>query len=153
MSDVSPDFAAYEEKHATVRRMEAEVAPANKAALFEGLASAGIYTVTLMFDGSGDSGQIESLDAFSGENVIMPLPEAAIAFKEVVWGGLLVVTRQRGITDVIETMANALLEQTHEGWEDSEGAYGEFTFAVEGQTITLEYNERHMEADYHRHEF
>ncbi len=153
MNDVSPDFAAYEVKHATFLRMEAEAAPANKAALFEALAGAGIHTVTLMFDGSGDSGQIESLDAFSGENVVMPLPGTAIAFKEVVWDGLLVLTRQRGITDVIETMANALLEQTHEGWEDGDGAYGEFTFTVEGQTITLEYNERHMESDYHCHEF
>lgn len=153
MSDVSSDFAAYEAKHATFLRMEAEIAPANKAALFEALAGAGIHTVTVMFDGSGDSGQIESLDAFSGETVVMPLPGTAIAFKEVVWDGLLVMTQQRAIRDVIDTMANALLEQTHEGWEDGDGAYGDFTFTVEGQTITLEYNERHMESDYHCHEF
>ncbi len=41
MSGASADFAAYEAMHATVRRMEAEVAPANKAALFEALAGAG----------------------------------------------------------------------------------------------------------------
>jgi len=65
MSGASPDFAAYEVKHATFRRMEAEVAPANKAALFEALAGAGIHTVVVTFDGCGDSGQIEDLNAFS----------------------------------------------------------------------------------------
>jgi len=153
MNGVSPDFAAYEAKHATFRDMEAEVAPANTAALFEALAGASIHTVVVTFDGCGDSGQIESLDAFSGETVVTPLPETTIAFKDVVWDGLLVLTQQRAIRDVIDTMANALLEQTHEGWEDGDGAYGDFTFTVEGQTITLEYNERHMESDYHRHEF
>jgi len=153
MSGASADFAAYEAMHATFRRMEAEVAPANKAALFEALAGAGIHTVVVGFDGCGDSGQIEDLNAFSSENVIMLLPETAIAFKEVVWDGLQVMTQQRAIRDVIETMANAFLEQTHDGWEDGDGAYGEFTFTVKDQTITLEYNERHMESDYHCHDF
>jgi len=153
MSSTSVDFAAYKAKHAAFRRMEEEVAPANKAALFEALASAGIHTVVVTFDGCGDAGQIENLDAFTGDNVVTPLPGAPVAFTEVVWDGLRVLTQQRGIGDVIETMANAFLEQTHEGWEDGDGAYGEFTFTVDGRTITLEYNERHMESDYHCHEF
>jgi len=30
-------------------------------------------------------------------------------------------------------------------------AYGDFTFDVADQTITLNYNERHMESDYSQH--
>jgi len=153
MSSTSADFAAYEAKHAAFRRMEEEVAPANKAALFEALATAGIHTVVVTFDGCGDAGQIENFDAFTNDNVVTPLPDATVAFTEIVWDGLQGLTQQRGIEDVIETMANAFLAQTHEGWENGDGAYGEFTFTLDGQTITLEYNERHMESDYHCHEF
>ena len=31
---------------------------------------------------------------------------------------------------------------THDGWENSDGAYGDFTFDVAERTITLDYNER-----------
>lgn len=153
MSSTSADFAAYEAKHAAFRRMEEEVAPANKAALFEALASAGIHTVVVTFDGSGDAGQIESLDAFTGDNVVTPLPDHTVAFTEVVWDGLQALTQQRGIAEVIETMANTFLAQTHDAWEDGDGAYGDFTFTVDGQTITLDYNERYIQSDYHCHEF
>jgi ParB family transcriptional regulator, chromosome partitioning protein len=45
------------------------------------------------------------------------------------------------------------LEETHGGWENNDGAYGEFTFDVANRTITLAYNERHMESDYSEHVF
>jgi len=153
MSGTSRDFAAYEAKHAAVRRLQEEVAPANKAALFEALARAGIHTVVVTFDGCGDSGQIEDLRALTSESIAIPLPDGLIAFSDVSWEGPQVVAQQRSPNDVIEAMANAYLEQTHAGWEDGDGSYGEFTFTVEGQTIALEYNERHMESDYHCHEF
>ena len=43
--------------------------------------------------------------------------------------------------------------ETHDGWENSDGAYGDFTFDVAERTITLDYNERHMESDYSQHVF
>ena len=38
-------------------RLEAELLPANKTAIFDALASAGIVSVVVFFDGGGDSGQ------------------------------------------------------------------------------------------------
>ena len=50
-------------------------------------------------------------------------------------------------------LAYDFLGQTHGGWENSDGAYGDFTFDVAERTITLDYNERHMESDYSQHVF
>lgn len=55
--------------------------------------------------------------------------------------------------EVVETLVYALLEQTHCGWENNEGAYGEFTFDVGDRSITLDYNERIESSEYTRHVF
>ena len=45
------------------------------------------------------------------------------------------------------------LAQTHSGWEDNEGAFGEFTFDIAARTITLDYNERYIESANDQHVF
>lgn len=50
-------------------------------------------------------------------------------------------------------MAYDLLEQTHAGWEDGEGAFGTFTFSVPDRTITLEHKERFIETELFEHMF
>ena len=57
------------------------------------------------------------------------------------------------LSDAIETLVYAFLEQSHSGWEDNDGAYGDFTFDVGNRTITLDYNERYTESDYSCHTF
>ena len=55
--------------------------------------------------------------------------------------------------EAIETLVYDVLNQTHGGWENNDGACGDFTFDVAERTITLDYNERHMESDYSQHVF
>jgi len=62
-ASVSPDYSVYLAREAERDRLDAELLPANKAALFEALAAAGIVTVVVSFDGYGDSGQIEAIEA------------------------------------------------------------------------------------------
>jgi len=57
------------------------------------------------------------------------------------------------IADAIEQLAYDFLEQTHSGWEDNDGAYGDFTFDVAARTITLDYNERYTASDHSQHVF
>lgn len=57
------------------------------------------------------------------------------------------------LRDAIETMAYDLLERTHSGWENNDGAYGEFTFDVVNRTVTLDYNERYTASENSTHEF
>ena len=51
-------------------RLDAELRPANKAAVFDALTAAGLTIVTVRFDGYGDSGQIEDIEAKAGDDVV-----------------------------------------------------------------------------------
>ena len=53
----------------------------------------------------------------------------------------------------IEHMAYELLGQTHGGWENNAGAYGEFIFDVAAETITLEFNMRFEDSEFFEHTF
>ncbi len=57
------------------------------------------------------------------------------------------------LAEGIETLAYDVLESVHDGWENNEGAFGEFTFDVGARTIRLEYNERYETSELSEHEF
>jgi hypothetical protein len=70
-----------------------------------------------------------------------------------VWGSNDIDRQSLSIHHAIEAVVYSLLGQTHGGWENSDGPYGDFTFDVADRTITPDYNERHMESDYSQHVF
>ena len=133
-------------------RLAEEALPGNKAALFDTLAAAGITSVVVTFDGVGDSGQIESIDAHIGDTVAV-LPICDIEIATPAWDGSELHRRTLPLGEAIEQLAYALLEETHGGWADNEGAFGEFTFDVAERTIRLDYNERIESSDYSGHEW
>jgi hypothetical protein len=153
MTDNTNDTVAdWLRQEAERRQQAAELRPINKAALFDVLAEAGITQVTVSFDGSGDSGQIESVEAFAGDNAT-ELPAGDV---ELVRPGDSGGSSQRTthtVPDAIETLAYDLLEDEHDGWENNDGAFGEFTFDVKERSITLGYNERFSDSTYHEHSF
>ena len=151
MSDTN--FAAYEVKCAAVAALQAEVLPSNKQALFDALAVAGIRCVVVSFDGYGDSGQIETADGFDAENNPVDLPPTLIEHREVDFESATIVAGQKTPSEVIETMVYRLLQNTHGGWQDNDGAYGEFTFDVGERTIALDFNERFTDSTNYQHEF
>ena len=124
--------------------------PGNKTALFNALAAAGITSVIVAFDGVGDSGQVESIDAYIKE-VDAPLPTVAIEIATPQWDGSTLQRRTLPMREAIEELAYAFLEETHDGWEINEGAFGEFTFDVAERAITLDYNERVESSTYSGH--
>jgi hypothetical protein len=136
-------FAAYEAKCAAAARLGAEILPHNKQVLFDNLAAAGIDVVTIGFDGSGDSGQFDAPMGFDAENREVVIPTGDITVKSVDFD----------TGDYIVTLACDFLEETHDGWEDGEGAHGEFRFSLSDRTITLDYNERYIEYNHYEHEF
>mgnify|MGYP003613415137 FL=1 len=133
------------------RRAEA-VRPDNKTALFDALAAAGITLVTVTFDGSGDSGQIEDIAAQSDDRTV-DLPQGEITIATVAWGTDKVTAISMGVEAAIEQLAYDFLSETHGGWENNDGAYGEFTFDVAKGTITLDYNERYTATETYEHIF
>ena len=158
MTDCQPafvpalEFGDWEKQEREHTNRADEFLPANKIALFDALAAANITIVVVTFDGYGDSGQIENIEVKSGDE-IATLPAGAIELARPVWGSSEIERQTQPVREAIETLAYAFLGQTHGGWENSDGAYGDFTFDVAERTITLDYNERHMESDYSQHVF
>lgn len=146
------DIVAWEQKQQEHDRRFDELLLANKTALFDVLASTGIEIVDVNFDGYGDSGQIESIEAKGGDNVI-ELPTTQIEIVTPVWDSPEIHRQTMTAHDAIEHLVYELLRKTHDGWEDNDGAYGDFTFDVADRTITLDYNERYIETDYSHHSF
>jgi hypothetical protein len=142
----------WETKRATQDRLRAELQPLNKAVLFDTLAAAGVTLVVVGFDGYGDSGQIENVEVKAGDTVAA-MPESTIAIAEAVWDQAEPNRATISIADLIERLVYDLLTDTHCGWENNDGAYGDFTFDVAERTITLDYNERYTASDYSQHVF
>lgn len=130
----------------------AELHPANKASLFAALRQVGITTVVVTFDGAGDSGQIEDIQAHIGDEPA-EIPATPVEIARLDFHATEPERLTEPLGEAIETLAYAFLEQTHGGWENNEGAFGEFVFDVAGETITLDYNERIETSENHTHEF
>jgi hypothetical protein len=123
----------------------------NKNLIFAALAGAGIHRVTIDYDGSGDSGQIESIEAWDAAHEKIPLPSS----RKV---QLAPENPDRPVDDIgleaaVEGLAWDYLYDSHCGWENNDGAFGTFVFDVPDRTITLEHNERYTEVNTTTHEF
>ena len=57
------------------------------------------------------------------------------------------------VREAIEHLVYDALSETHGGWENNEGAYGEFVFDVPALEIRLDYNERIAATEYYAHTF
>ncbi len=142
----------WETKRAAHDRLHAELQSLNKTALFDALAAAGVTLVVVSFDGYGDSGQIESVEVKSGDTIVA-VPEGTVEIAEAVWDQPEPNRPTISIADVIERLVYDLLTDTHCGWENNDGAYGDFTFDVAERTITLDHNERYTASENSQHVF
>ena len=146
------DMAAIMQRYSQWEADAAEFVAENKARLFVCLASAGITLVTVTFDGYGDSGQIEDIAAFIGDQPT-DLSGGSVDVKTLHHGADQPVANCLPAREAIENLSYDLLSQTHGGWENNDGAYGEFTFDVTAGTITLDYNERFTSSENYAHEW
>ena len=146
--DFAQVFAAQAERIARIDALR----PANRDRLFDGLTAAGITDVTVTFDGEGDSGQIESIGAWAGDKAVDFLA-VEIPYAALTWDNPEVELRQLSLEDVVEQLAYDFLADTHGGWENNGGAYGEFCFDASARSIHLEFNERFTSSELFNHEF
>jgi hypothetical protein len=143
----------------------------NKQVLFDALAGLGVHTIIVEFNGYGDSGQIEGICATDASEREVRLPDtptitiltvehesvkvrgchSTSACEVCELGGL--HQNVYTVNEAIEAVCNGWLEETHEGWEINDGAYGTFEFDVAERTVTLEYCERYTETKDYTHEF
>ena len=134
------------------RKTLSETTKANKAVIFEALSAAGIDLVNVTFDGEGDSGQIENIIARKGE-VQIPISDQTVTVQSASWDGKEVTVREQSIGEAIEQLCYDFLEQEHGGWENNDGAFGEFTLDVEGKNVELEFNGRYSDVHTSTHTF
>jgi hypothetical protein len=142
----------WETKRADHERRDAELRDLNKTAVFDALAAAEITIVVVAFDGYGDSGQVENVEAKAGEDLVA-LPSSEVEIASAVWDQAEPQRTAMTVHDAIERLVFDFLAMTHDGWENSDGAYGDFTFDVAERTIMLDYNERYMQSEYSQHVF
>ena len=93
------------------------------------------------FDGEGDSGQIEDIQAYTGE-AEAELPTLSVECQQVAWNSPKLEASSVNLRQAIEALCYDYLEQEHGGWENNDGAFGEFTFDVAGRRIDLKFNGR-----------
>ncbi len=155
-SATTPEPAAllsdWEMKAVAHAKLEAELFTLNKGALLSALALAGVTRVVVSFDGYGDSGQIENVEVQVGADQVA-MPTAAIEIAEAVWDQAEPKRSTVGIAEAVESLAYDVLEKTHSGWENSDGAFGDVIFDAEEETITLYYNERYTASENYTHAF
>lgn len=124
----------------------------NKEALFAAMRAAGITEIIVSFDGADDSGQIEEMDARRGD-IVVPMPDTEITLAQVSWGISEISTSTISLSEAVENLAYELLSNSHGGWENCGGAFGEFHFDAEAGTILLDYNERFTSSENYSHSF
>ena len=123
----------------------------NKNLIFAALAEAGIHRVTVEYDGSGDSGQIESIEAWNAANEKIPLP--SLRKVQLASENTDSPVDEIGLEAAVEQLVWDYLYDNHGGWENNDGAFGTFEFSVPDRTIALQHNERYTDVNTTTHEF
>jgi hypothetical protein len=143
----------FHQQYSSYLKTLAEVNERNKQALFAALATTAITSITVNFDGEGDSGQIDDVVAYTDASHV-PIPEMQISLEYVGFGSMSQVTlRPCTLQEAIQDACYGYLEHTHGGWENNDGAYGAFEINVSERTIDLEFNGRYTATETSSHSF
>ena len=124
----------------------------NKEVVFGALSTAGITHVAVGFDGEGDQGQIEEAAAYAGDTSV-EFPTTTLTLYRVQFGSEEPTTHEMSLREAVEELCYGYLEQEHGGWENNDGAFGEFTFDVAERTISLDFNGRFTDYSHETHQF
>jgi hypothetical protein len=140
-------FTRYEQQESRRKVLAAELREATKAQLFDTLRASGIARVSVIFDGEGDSGQIEETVAFDADSKPVDLPAGRLAIHTAKSDGSGPEETTLPFAEVVENLCYELLEDNYDGWEINEGAHGEFVFNAADRTIALTINYRFADVD------
>ncbi len=147
MADADDFIKSYALYHQSLKTANA----LNKNTVFDALAVAGVDRVTASFDGEGDSGQIEDVIAYKG-NEPTELPGGSVTIHSAGFGSEANTTEAVSLSYAIEKLCYGYLEQYQGGWENNDGAFGSFAFDVSQRTIELEFNGRFTDVATHNYD-
>lgn len=102
------------------------------------LKSLNIATVTIDYDGEGDSGQIENIACYDAatNDVASKLNETVTSAGE---------DKSQSLESAIEYFAWDFLSFYHAGFEDNDGGFGTITIDVAKGTARMEHNDRFVD--------
>jgi hypothetical protein len=135
--------------YSNYRRAQAEANDHNKTVVLDALSEAGIASVTVEFDGEGDSGQINGVHC---EGSGADLAKINVTVRHAAFGGA-ISEKTETLESAVESLCYGYLEFEHGGWENNDGAFGEFTIDVAARTIALEFSARFSTYDTTWHDF
>lgn len=101
----------------------------------------GIQRIEVEYDGCGDSGAVENVTFFSGENeYTAELPSIPSENNK----------NEIPVKEAVEDIAYYFLP---DGWEINDGSYGTLIIDVTKKTATRQHNNRYTDTDYSEEEF
>ena len=133
-------------------KLLAEANEKNKTALFQMLAGTTITRIHVSFDGEGDSGQINNITAYAGDTKIQ-MPSQELEVHCAHWGSHTLQTTVKPLDTAVEDLCYDFLSHEHDGWENNDGAFGEFEIDVATRSVKLEFNARFTDYSTHEHTF
>jgi hypothetical protein len=149
LMSATEDYAA---SYANHQKALKEANAINKTAVFTALSEAKITRILADFDGEGDSGQLGNVTAYCGE-ALREMPNVNIALQRASWGSDKRETCPATLREAVEQLCFDCLEQEHGGWENNDGAFGEFAFDVAERRIELDFNARYSDSVHSSHSF
>jgi hypothetical protein len=109
------------------------------------LAEHQVETVTVSFDGSGDSGSIQDIAYHPQDDGVSELAIEHVHtdrfFDDGAWRTV-VAPKQTTMNEAIETLTYDYLEETNVDWYNNDGGFGELIINVAEGTVQLEVNVR-----------
>ena len=144
MKDIMEEIRKGQEQKAQRSKGDAKI-------LFDALHNTKIVSISVDFDGCGDSGQINDIEYYDKNSKKISQPSGKIKGSKISNGSTWDDKRKEFVDlPPSEATFNQLVEQIcydrlgahHAGWEINEGSYGTFVFDVVNRKIDLEFNER-----------
>jgi hypothetical protein len=128
----------YAAKWAAEAQKRAAEMQATKDLVIPALARLGIVTVVAAYDGEGDGGQIDSIEATAADDSAIALDGHAITLpNDETWP----------LADVLDEVLWDCLSIYHDGFENNEGGYGTITIQVADGKIIIDHNDRIIAVD------
>lgn len=132
-----------------------ELSEGNKEILFDILAREGVESVVVTFSGGGDDGSLESSDL--PDKIKKIVVEGSKTSQGTVWhagGGRTHKWKENcTVEEIIQSLCYEAIESRHGGWENGDGAHGDFNFDVGKRKVHLDFNQQYTESELYEYDF
>ena len=131
----------------------------NKEFLLEALSEAGAVSAEIEYNGSGDSGQVESVIVLDKKGSALKLASNTVkiysvssTFEGKGWENKFVLEEKK-LGDALSSLAELLLDYNHTDWYNNDAGFGKVVVDLKEGSIKLQHNQRIMTDEYSEFDF